>query len=143
MRAWPVMGALTTAAGAWQSSAMRVLGFMTGTSLDAVDMAVIETDGEELLGLGPAGEKKLDPEVRTLLEAAIRDALRLKEGDPTPESFAAAAAAVAREHIVAADRFMADHRLLPGDLDMIGLQGQTVLHAPPGPDRPAGRYILC
>ena len=37
---------------------MRVLGFMTGTSLDAVDMAVIETDGEAILGLGPAGEEK-------------------------------------------------------------------------------------
>ena len=46
--------------------AMRVLGFMTGTSLDAVDMAVIETDGEEILGLGPAGEKKLDPGARAL-----------------------------------------------------------------------------
>ena len=36
---------------------MRVLGFMTGTSLDAVDMAVVETDGEEITGLGPAGER--------------------------------------------------------------------------------------
>jgi anhydro-N-acetylmuramic acid kinase len=122
-------------------AAMRVLGFMTGTSLDAVDMAVIETDGEEILGLGPAGEKKLDPAVRTLLDAAIRDALRLKEGDATPASFGVAAAAVAREHIVAAERFMRDNRLLPADLDMVGLQGQTVLHAPPGPDRPAGRTI--
>lgn len=120
---------------------MRVLGFMTGTSLDAVDMAVVETDGEEILHLGPAGEKKLDPEVRALLEAAIRDALRLREGDPTPASFSAAAAAVAREHIAAAEGFMRDYRLLPADLDMIGLQGQTVLHAPPGPDRPAGRTI--
>jgi anhydro-N-acetylmuramic acid kinase len=114
---------------------------MTGTSLDAVDMAVIETDGEELLELGPAGEKKLDPSVRTLLEAAIADALKLKEGDPTPESFAAAAAGVAAEHIAAAEAFMTDERLLPGDLTVIGLQGQTVLHAPPGPDRPAGRTI--
>jgi anhydro-N-acetylmuramic acid kinase len=120
---------------------MRVLGFMTGTSLDAVDMAVIETDGEELLELGPAGEKKLDPSVRTLLEAAIADALKLKEGDPTPASFAAAAAGVAAEHIAAAEAFMADERLLPGDLTVIGLQGQTVLHAPPGPERPAGRTI--
>ena len=120
---------------------MRVLGFMTGTSLDAVDMAVIETDGEELLELGPAGEKKLDPSVRSLLEVAIADALKLKEGDPTPESFAAAAAGVAAEHIAAAEAFMADERLLPGDLTVIGLQGQTVLHAPPGPDRPAGRTI--
>jgi len=120
---------------------MRVLGFMTGTSLDAVDMAVIETDGEELLELGPAGEKKLDPSVRTLLEAAIADALKLKEGDPTPPSFEAAAAAVAAEHIAAAEAFMIDERLAPSDFTVVGLQGQTVLHAPPGPDRPAGRTI--
>jgi anhydro-N-acetylmuramic acid kinase len=120
---------------------MRVLGFMTGTSLDAVDMAVLETDGEEILELGPSGEKKLDPAVRGLLEHAIKDALRLKEGDPTPASFERAAAAVAAEHVAAADAFMAEHRLLPADLDVIGLQGQTVLHAPPGPDRPAGRTI--
>ena len=120
---------------------MRVLGFMTGTSLDAVDMAVVETDGEDILHLGPAGEKKLDPAVRALLEAAIRDALRLKAGDPTPASFAPAAAAVAAEHIAAGAAFMAEHAILPGDLDLIGLQGQTVLHAPPGPDRPEGRTI--
>jgi anhydro-N-acetylmuramic acid kinase len=125
----------------WQSSGVRVLGFMTGTSLDAVDMAVIETDGEELLGLGPAGEKKLDPGVRTLLEAAIADALKLKPGDPTPESFGRAAAAVAAEHVAAGEAFMREHRLLPNDIEVIGLQGQTVLHAPPGPDRAEGRTI--
>ena len=41
--------------GAWQSSAMRVLGFMTGTSLDACDMAILETDGETIAAFGPAG----------------------------------------------------------------------------------------
>jgi len=120
---------------------MRVLGFMTGTSLDAVDMAVLETDGEEITGLGPAGEKKLDPAVRALVERAIGDALRLKAGDPTPASFASAAAAIAAEHVAAGEVFMAEHRILPQDLDVIGLQGQTVLHAPPGPGRPAGRTI--
>jgi anhydro-N-acetylmuramic acid kinase len=120
---------------------MRVLGFMTGTSLDAVDMAVIETDGEEIAALGPAGEKKLDPAARALVEAAIADALRLKAGDPTPASFATAAAAIAAEHVIAGEAFMRQHDILPQDLDVIGLQGQTVLHAPPGPDRPAGRTI--
>jgi anhydro-N-acetylmuramic acid kinase len=120
---------------------MRVLGFMTGTSLDAVDMAVLETDGEEITGLGPAGEKKLDPAVRSLVERAIADALRLKAGEPTPASFAPAAAAIAAEHVAAGEAFMRQHAILPQDLDVIGLQGQTVLHAPPGPDRPAGRTI--
>jgi anhydro-N-acetylmuramic acid kinase len=121
--------------------AMRVLGFMTGTSLDAVDMAVLETDGEEITGLGPAGEKKLDPAVRAQVEAAIGDALRLKAGDPIPASFAPAAAAIAAEHVAAGEAFMQANAILPGDLDLIGLQGQTVLHAPPGPDRAEGQTI--
>jgi anhydro-N-acetylmuramic acid kinase len=120
---------------------MRVLGFMTGTSLDAVDMAVVETDGEDITGLGPTGEKKLDPAVRTLVESAIGDALRLKAGDPIPASFAPAAAAIAAEHVAAGEAFMREHRILPEDLEVIGLQGQTVLHAPPGPDRDDGQTI--
>jgi anhydro-N-acetylmuramic acid kinase len=125
----------------WQSSGVRILGFMTGTSLDAVDMAVVETDGEEIAGLGPTGEVKLEAEVRGLVEGATRDALGWPVGSPAPPSFAPAATAVADAHIAAAQDFMAQHRILPGDLDFIGLQGQTVLHEPPRPARPQGRTV--
>ncbi|MFI4973371.1 MAG: anhydro-N-acetylmuramic acid kinase [Caulobacterales bacterium] len=120
---------------------MRVLGFMTGTSLDAVDMAVLETDGEEILDFGPAGEKKLDPNVLQLVEAAIAAALRWPAGAPEPPEFAVAARAIAAEHVAAASAFMAEHDILPIDLDLIGVQGQTVLHEPPTKDRPAGRTV--
>jgi anhydro-N-acetylmuramic acid kinase len=120
---------------------MRVLGFMTGTSLDAVDMAVLETDGEAILGFGPAGEKKLDPGVRAIVEAAVAAALNWPAGAPEPAIFGAAAAAIAAEHVAAGDAFMARHRLLSEDIDLIGLQGQTVLHEPPGPGRPVGRTV--
>ena len=120
---------------------MRVLGFMTGTSLDAVDMAVIETDGEALLGLGPAGEKKLDPGVRALIEEATAAALDWPAGAAEPEIFAVAAAAIAAEHVAAGEAFMIRHRLLPEDLDLIGVHGQTVLHEPPVPGRTVGRTV--
>ena len=120
---------------------MRVLGFMTGTSLDAIDMAVVETDGEDIAELGPAGERKLDPGVRALVEAAIAEALRWPMGAPAPDAFAAAASAVAAEHVAAASELMARHRLPPTDFDLIGVHGQTVLHQPPGPDRPVGRTV--
>jgi anhydro-N-acetylmuramic acid kinase len=120
---------------------MRVLGFMTGTSLDAVDMAVIETDGEAILALGPAGEKKLDPGVRALVEEATAAALRWPVGAVEPEIFSLAAAAIAAEHVAAADEFMERHRLLPEDLDLIGAPGQTILHEPPMPGRPTGRTV--
>lgn len=120
---------------------MRVLGFMTGTSLDAVDMAVIETDGEAILGFGPAGEKKLDPAVRALVEQAISAAFRWPVGEPEPAIFAAAAAAIAAEHVAAGEAFMVRHRLLPEDIDLIGVHGQTILHEPPIPGRTVGRTV--
>ena len=49
---------------------MRVLGFMSGTSLDAVDMVVLETDGETIAAIGPAGERKLSTATRALVEEA-------------------------------------------------------------------------
>ena len=63
---------------------MRILGFMTGTSLDAVDMAVLETDGEEIEGFGPAGEKKLDPACRALVLEAIDAAFKWPVGATEP-----------------------------------------------------------
>ncbi len=46
---------------------MLVLGFMTGTSLDAVDMAVLDTDGDAIFDFGPAGERKLTDATRDVV----------------------------------------------------------------------------
>jgi anhydro-N-acetylmuramic acid kinase len=120
---------------------MRVLGFMSGTSLDAVDMAALETDGEEILAFGPAGERKLDPGVRALIQRATDDARAWAWGAPEPLSFAPAARAVAEEHLRAARSFLAEHRLEPSDFDLVGFHGQTVWHEPPGRTRPEGRTV--
>ena len=83
---------------------LRVLGFMTGTSLDAVDMAVIETDGENIISFGPAGEMKLDAETRAIVEDAIEDALDWERDEEEPDSFEDARMAVADAHLAAALR---------------------------------------
>jgi anhydro-N-acetylmuramic acid kinase len=120
---------------------MRVLGFMTGTSLDAVDMAVLETDGETLLAFGPAGERKLDPATRTSVEAAIEAARGWPWGSPAPPEFTTAAQAVAEAHRAAAEAFLADMGVDRGEIDLIGVHGQTVLHEPPTPNRAPGRTV--
>jgi anhydro-N-acetylmuramic acid kinase len=119
---------------------MRVLGFMTGTSLDAVDMAVLETDGETISAFGAAGERKLTEAVRDLLLATTKEALSWERGEPPPAIFAQAEQAIADEHFAAAEEFLARHGLTWRDLDLIGMHGQTVLHERPQPER-VGRTV--
>ena len=119
---------------------MRILGFMTGTSLDAVDMAVLETDGHEIQAFGPAGERKLRDETRDLLLVATEIARGWPRDKAEPEIFAEAARAVADEHIYAAESFLAEHGLAWSDFDLLGVHGQTVLHERPTPER-IGRTV--
>ncbi len=124
----------------WQSVRMKVLGFMSGTSLDAIDMAVLETDGEGIQAFGPAGERKLSEATRALVLAATKDALAWERGTPEPASFAPAAGAIAREHFAAANKFLAVSRLNWREIDLVGFHGQTVLHERPQPGR-LGRTV--
>lgn len=119
---------------------LRVLGFMTGTSLDAVDMAVIETDGHDILSFGPAGEMKLDGETRAIIEDAIEDAFDWERDEEEPDSFEDARMAVADAHLAAALGFMAVNGVKSSALDLVGVHGQTVLHEAPTPDAP-GRTV--
>ena len=119
---------------------LRVLGFMTGTSLDAVDMAVIETDGHDILSFGPAGEMKLDGETRAVIEDAIDDAFDWERDEEEPDSFEDARMAVADAHLAAALGFMAVNGVKSSALDLVGVHGQTVLHEAPTPDLP-GRTV--
>lgn len=119
---------------------LRVLGFMTGTSLDAVDMAVIETDGENIITFGPAGEMKLDAETRAIVEDAIEDALDWERDEEEPDSFEDARMAVADAHLAAALSFMAVNGVKASALDLVGVHGQTVLHEAPTPELP-GRTV--
>lgn len=106
---------------------MRVLGFMSGTSLDGVDAAIIETDGETVDRFGPALLLPFDDRERTLLIAATEDAVRWNGEGPRPVSFESAEALVLDVHRRAAEALREQGG---GELDLVGFHGQTVLHRP-------------
>jgi anhydro-N-acetylmuramic acid kinase len=109
----------------------QVLGFMSGTSLDGIDMAILRTDGERIDSFGPSGEAPLPDDVRALVLEAIVAGRSWTRGAREPEVFALAAMAIAEAHVLAAAGFLSRNGMGFADLDLIGFHGQTVLHEPP------------
>jgi anhydro-N-acetylmuramic acid kinase len=109
---------------------MRVLGLATGASFDAIDLAVLETDGEAVQGFGPAGEREMsDPASRLLREAAAQ-ASDWTPGSPEPELFDLARRAIAQEQLSAAEAFLREHGLGWDDLDGVGVHGRSLSSGP-------------
>ena len=50
---------------------IRALGAMSGTSLDGVDVAALDTDGERIAGFGPSGYRPYEPSEEAALRAAL------------------------------------------------------------------------
>jgi len=112
------------------SKLMRAIGLMSGTSLDGIDVAYVETDGEDRLTRGPAATFLYDDAMRRLLTSAIAAARTLKSREERPEILARAEHALTERHAAVVAEFMAREAIEPASVDVIGFHGQTVLHRP-------------
>lgn len=108
----------------------RALGLMSGTSMDGIDIALIETDGEDHVRRLAAGGVDYDPAFRQRLRGALGDATGIKKREERPGELAAVEAELTRLHAEAVLRFIGDRMLQPSAIDVIGFHGQTVLHEP-------------
>lgn len=110
---------------------LRIVGLMSGTSLDGVDAAWVETDGERVGQLGPTVTLPYDPALRRDLRRLLELAPTITAEDPflldcTARLTDRHAAAVARIALEAA------RAGLP-EAELIGFHGQTILHRPTRP----------
>lgn len=108
----------------------RAIGLMSGTSLDGIDVALLETDGETVGAFGPARSYPYNESIRRLLRVALADALLVQKGDERPGSLATAEIKLTELHISAVEHFLMNEGLAPTSIDVIGFHGQTVLHRP-------------
>jgi anhydro-N-acetylmuramic acid kinase len=109
---------------------LTAIGLMSGTSLDGVDVALIETDGRRIKAFGPSGYRPYTPEERNLLRQALAEAVNLPQRDARPGILREAERVVTTAHAEAVAAFTAQNRITCEDIDIVGFHGQTVLHRP-------------
>jgi len=98
----------------------RTIGLMSGTSLDGVDAAWLDTDGESVTEIGPTLTIPYDDALRRDLRAILDIAHGLASNDP---ALASAEARLTAYHVQAV-------KALERPTDLIGFHGQTILHQP-------------
>jgi anhydro-N-acetylmuramic acid kinase len=109
---------------------LTTIGLMSGTSLDGVDVALIETDGKRIKAFGPTGYRPYTESERSLLRQALAEAVNLLNRDARPGALFEAERVVTMAHAEAIATFKAQNRIAAEDIDIVGFHGQTVLHRP-------------
>lgn len=111
----------------------KSLGLMSGTSMDGVDLAILETDGHTIQAFGPTLFHPYTETERQTLRQALKDAPQIKspaQRASRPGSLSDAEDIVMTAHIRAIHMFLQKHSLNIVEIDCIGFHGQTVLHRP-------------
>lgn len=99
---------------------MLALGLMSGTSLDGVDIALVDTDGETVSRLGPAATIPYDAEQRLALMGVLGGNGPVAEVERQLTLF----------HARVVRDFLAGHGIAAGSVAVAGFHGHTILHAP-------------
>lgn len=107
------------------NSLTTAIGAISGTSMDGIDIALVETDGREAVRTGPGRTMEYPADLRADLQRLLADP-SVAERDPLADLDARVTAAFTQ----AIAGFMAAEGLDRARVDVIGLHGQTVYHRP-------------
>ncbi|MDA5193554.1 anhydro-N-acetylmuramic acid kinase [Govanella unica] len=106
------------------------IGLMSGTSMDGIDVALLETDGEHITRLGPAETYAYDDATRERIRDAVRLAASLPPSFKIPDALDDAGRLMADRHAAAVLKFLVTNGIDRHQVDVIGFHGQTLRHAP-------------
>jgi anhydro-N-acetylmuramic acid kinase len=109
---------------------LRAIGLMSGTSLDGIDAALVETDGDRFVRFGPTFYRPYSEAERLPLRQSLAQAVHLGDRAARPGVIAVAEDLVTRLHAEAVEALLAANGIAPASIDVVGFHGQTLLHRP-------------
>ena len=108
---------------------MLAVGLMSGTSLDGIDAALIETDGEGVARPVAFRSEPFSDKARDQLRAAAALALSFDKPRANPE-IVAAEKMLTRRHIMLVHQLLAGAGVAASGVGVVGFHGQTIAHRP-------------
>jgi anhydro-N-acetylmuramic acid kinase len=112
------------------SETLKVIGLMSGTSLDGIDAALLETDGEDVVRPGPSLTAPYDKDTRALLRSSLDAARDVAQGAPVPHSIREAERVLTLAHAETVTALLHKAGLAADQVSLVGFHGQTILHRP-------------
>lgn len=109
---------------------LRAIGLMSGTSMDGIDVAALETDGETIAATGPSLSIPYEAAFRRRIEASLETATSIVERKQRPGDLAELEREITLRHAQAVRDFLQGAPAAWRNPDVIGFHGQTVLHRP-------------
>src|SRR4051812_15916373 len=103
---------------------------MSGTSMDGIDVAALEGDGETITRFGPTATHLYRDSESKLLRDAVEAARTLEDRNSRPGIIAEAERMVTALHAGAVRVFLDANRIDRKSIDAVGFHGQTLLHRP-------------
>ena len=120
------------------SKTFTAIGLMSGTSMDGIDLAIITTDGEQLIERERLDHfhREFSSSDREVLKKAVDEAKNLADRAQHPGWLATAEQVITERHLEFVRSILTvfannpQMGLDPSQIDLIGFHGQTVLHRP-------------
>jgi anhydro-N-acetylmuramic acid kinase len=109
---------------------MLAIGLMSGTSMDGIDVALIDTNGEGAVQRLASAEFPYDAAFRRTLAGSLETAKTMKSRTERPSALSEVEREITDRHAAAVHAFVSQAGHQISDIGIVGFHGQTVLHRP-------------
>lgn len=101
----------------------KSIGLMSGTSMDGIDLALIESDGKKIIQRRSSDYLAYSKDFKTRLRALIYNA-------PTLHEIKTVENELTLLHAELVNKFLAKNKIDREEIDLVSFHGHTILHAP-------------